>query len=57
MKNCLKLNVGFLVIVFLLMLKRLKLCFLGSFLGLLGKNFLIYVLMVNKLRGFMSLFI
>ena len=43
-----------LVIVFLLMLKRLKLCFLGPLLGLPGKNLLIYALMANKLRGFMS---
>ena len=38
MKNCSKLNAGFLVIVFLLMLKRLKLCFLGPLLGLPGKK-------------------
>ena len=47
-------NAGFLEIVFSLMLKRLKLCFLGPLLGLPGKNLSIYALMENKLRGFMS---
>ena len=40
--------------LFLLMLKRLKLCFLGPLLGLPGENLLIYALMANKLRGFTS---
>jgi len=34
--------------------KTEAICFLGPLLGLSGKNLLIYALMANKLRGFMS---